>query len=602
MGHATGRGLTGALVLAVCVITGCSAVGAPRPQTASDGTATASEARAAPGEAVAVPAPTSSPELKRLITRCVRTGDSSALVQATRMAGFSEISAELAARPAILQPLLEKRPGVRTDRLPGEVAAAAYGESGDIHVVCVDTQRVDEPDHFGNPTRQRSRAMYLVKRERWSEPEPLVGDLLHIEGARLVLRKNASVDVLLWGDNTRSTRNAMRVPPGACDVLVMTRQTKGGWTEPLSLLARHPRLIRGIDCTTADGETLGVVWSAYREGLAEILYRRRVAGHWEEEQVLPGMPDHSMLCPVLRPLNGGLRIFAIAQTRDARSTSVWELSRSDGQWAEPQMLLGHTRPWDLNTSLPENPFLICALSAPKDTPGKYVILRANPDGGATPTGEVPVPDSGITVTPGYGWSTPLVAAGPDEVPYIVMGESGNLYLVRPSRAGPKAVCLALGSHTKTARADFVALRGAQLHLAWTVHGDKNSESRYSVRPLPADGWEDLDAVLWKTRAGRGLTRRDELFLGPYILTKARELEKKPDLVGAIAWYIHIAGGLESARTGAVKRLLELHRAGHVEVMQAVLAYVREHPEAKKPGHPIRRIMEIMGLAEPTVFR
>jgi hypothetical protein len=568
-----------------------------------------------------VPAgPVDRPEPDRLVGELVATGSSEALLELTQRLSVEEISAALKALPrgagkvGVLAEADGARHAVAAFGPPGEdhpgSLAVAVDSGGTLHAVHSRRKIVAEPDYLGNQQRWLSGLWYQkCAQGTWSEPEAILGKDFYADDLRLLVDAQDTLWLLASRCNF-SAKEFEGLAPGKIVILLARKPKAGKWSAPERCITDALELHHGYDACFDDAGRLHLVWAEWKSNQELELIRHRVRGAdgWGPEEALPAADGRNLMDPLVRWLDGTLWVFAAGQTSDSRRIGTCAARRGADGWSLPALLLDGTDFWH-SASPAGSSFLLEARHRESETESSYRLFRHDAKtGGVERAGAMVMP--GTIFSSSFSWRPPAVGWGPNDVPHILVGSSGVLYLVRPVREGrAEAVCVYAG---RTADSEvprqWLSIRGKRLSAVWLscertrpegAKNERDERREFALRSLecdvPEQGWTPLADLTIRLRPGVGLTRSDRCLLGARILLDARSREKALDLPGAVERYYYATANFSEwdAPRKAWQRLMDLDQAGVTEVRRFLL----KRAAADRSNRELIETLKMMG-AEP----
>ncbi len=495
-------------------------------------------------------------EIKALLTKLMIDGDNEALVGLSHHLSVSEISRALQtlnlpqASPAGLSWTRLTHP------LKGD-PTYMYGEPvmvtdsrGVLHVTFVRRVVTKEPDSLDNASRWNV-GVYYLKRDGagWSSPELLIDDQIYINGLRLLRDRHDTLYLMAYGHNNHPRATASGLAPGANDILMLRKPLRGAWTPPESCITAHPRILGNFDAAFDERGNLHLVWGHWRRHARnELRYRVRTVKGWSEEKALiSGWNIHD---PKLYAERDRLFVFTIGQPPRHKWSGTYVLTKQAGKWSTPRSLVGHVKQ-RLALSRGPGPPTLGTLEYSGKFDGLLRLFREGDQGKIESLANLPITGA-IRHSRWSLWSVAQDTAG---TPYVLIGRSGNLYLLRPnkSRDGVEAVCLETsGKDSRSSGTHRLHIEGNRLFVL-SIRRDQKAALYSAETELPLEGWLPWNVLIWRLRTRSGLTISDRWFLQNRVLDEAKAYEAQNNVEGMVERYIYL---LENQKVGEPTELIK----------------------------------------------
>jgi hypothetical protein len=547
-----------------------------------------------------------SSRLKQLVT----TGRQEHLLALTHKLTVKEIAARLKAMPRSasgITPLAEGA-GARLERVVGPtrdsigVTGTVFDSRGAMHFVYYRSQTVKMTDYLGNKLRSVTKVIYRREEHgKWSDPAVLYrmgGGALN---KLLMDRKGKLFLVGIKANNTPEDVDGIK--PGHSRIVLLRKPRDGKWSKPEWCTTDPLKLEHGFDASLDDEGRLHLIWAHWRNNRERQALRYRVRGEklWGKEEVLPRAEGRNLTNPLVRRLGGQLRVVAAAQTSDYGTIGTCQLVRQQKGWVPPQLILDKTG-FEHRLAHRGSRFLLTVFKRASPMRGSYLFFGFDEKTARLkPAGRITL--SGTEFDPSYGWSYLSVAWGPDRKPYALVTRGGNLYLLRPGAEGTtEALCVFAGKEAKSqVWGQHLFFRKGRVRVMWSAQEQEMNGLYVLDGVIPEKGWQPVDRLPLRLRAGVGLIRSDHFMLSTSIYHRARELEEALDMDAAVERYVYILRNTkEGTPSRAWERLGQLEEAGINAVRRYFWKQVKGEPnlgKSKDPrkwclGHLLKRIVKV----------
>lgn len=485
-----------------------------------------------------------------------------------------------------------KEPGAHLNQ-----TAIALGPDGGAHCTYVTSRLVDEPDRLGNPRRWRTRLHYMRQTPQgWSKPEVLLDDLMAIGRHRLLIAADGTGHVLIGGHNAAARPNALGRAPGESDIVMLTRTPAGDWSPPRSVVTRHDRLRGAFDACLDDRGDIHLVRPMSDRGPSGRGSWRRShltcqvcrGGKWTPTRILARMPGRSLSRPRLRWHGGRLHVVAAGQTSGYRRIGSFAGVADDGSGAL-RLLADHTAFRSVVSTAPAARLVAGVLHYRHNdfTWPCAVLFELEARAGPRAINRA-FAFADRTMECSSGWTAPGSALDVDAGgrPFLLNEQAGSVFLLRLTDAGRmEGLCLhAARDNQSRASGLRLFIRHGKLHAFWIVAENRRRQALHGYAgPIPKAGWHDADALLWRSRAGVGLSRSDWRVVLDAVLERARQADRARDITRAVDRYAYVVANRHPAAAfdaveRAMLRLRSLDRAGISEVRRRLHRYAAAHRE------------------------
>ncbi len=530
------------------------------------------------------------------------------LLRLTEQMSLKAISEGLSATPREVKPLPGgRRAIIASAQRPEDYFGDhdfAIGPDGELHCVFESNSLLNEKDALGNDKRWRC-VLYYTRQTKsgWSTPELVMDDLLSINSRKVLIRAQGTVHVLAGGRNGSTKPNAMGLPPGEIDLLIWTRRPDGSWPSPTRCGAPRRGLVCDFDACL-DGE--GNICVARPGPMTPLPSREREPGRfistievqvcrkgdWQPPVAMAKVQDRALSHLRVFFKDGRLRLLAAGQY-GVTGTYVGVADRS---CPEMQLLRGGTSFCTTASSAPGQPVLAGALFYPGAFPAfdreGCALLDVTSKDAPIETGRTfAFGDRSIECFSGWGGAdAPSLDVDAAGRPYLLAERSGNVFLLRLDDAGKmQGVCIYAARQNDSRAANVrLFIRNGRAIALWTVAEQHRRQAIHCYEgPIPEAGWQDADSLLWRSRAGLGLSREDWQILAGAVLRQARVADWAGDVSRAIDRYLYVLTNqhrefFDLATDRAAMRLASMDEAGVTEVRRRIAGYSKAHPEFLDP--------------------
>lgn len=424
--------------------------------------------------------------------------------------------------------IAESAPQVRFDK-----ATAVIDSSNIIHIVFVEMWIKSERDYMGNEKTWQERLLYVSNQGgSWSKPVTILEDEICFDKLRLLVDDENGIQLFAAGLNTSPHKTARGVSPGNNEIFTMRKAENGEWSKPETIVI-HPKLLHSFDVCFDSEKNLHLVWAPWEtnEVLELLHYRARSTLGWQNEEILPAVPNRNATNPQIQCMESGIDVFAPGQTKDYNKVSFYQWEKISNGWTQPALIAEPL--YDFDFSLTSSGDQI-AISIPY---GKRFAIYGGDDNKAIKL----IGELYLLKSEDYETNLPFAFGKDNTFVYLVPYKNAVLVVSKKLNQQPKSIILSeIPEENRWGGIKILLATGNEYITLFDIQDPEMKQKLIINRmSLNTVNWQPLIETASLLRGRDGLRESERCLLTKEVMKQASMKEKENHVLTAINKYLYL---------------------------------------------------------------